>query len=234
MHGPGALPMPLSTFVGRQAQTAELASLLGRARLISVTGLGGSGKSRLALEVARRVASAFPDGMWWVPLDQVADADGVPDAFARAVRLSLTGDQPPAAGSPARVRTGHTLLICDNCEHVGDAVAEVIEDLLADRAGLRVLATSQRRLGVAGEIAWSIPALSTPVETAAGRDSSKYESVRLFVDRARNALPQFDLTDDNTAAVTGICRRLEGIPLGIELAAASARWGTSHSDSSGR
>ena len=226
MHGPGALPMPLSTFVGRQAQTAELASLLDQTRLVSVTGLGGSGKSRLALEVARRVAANFPDGVWWVPLTHVADAAGVPDAVARAVRLSQTDGQPPAVGLPTRMRTSRALLICDDCEHVGDAVAEVIEDLLAGCADVRILTTTQRRLGVASEIAWAIPALSTPVEPQTSRDLiryedlSGYESVRLFVDRARNALPQFDLDDDNAAVITAVCRRLEGLPLAIELAAA--------------
>ncbi|OLB77886.1 MAG: hypothetical protein AUI14_14910 [Actinobacteria bacterium 13_2_20CM_2_71_6] len=188
-----------------------------------MTGLGGSGKSRLALAVAQRVASSFPDGVWWVPLAQVTDPANVADALAEAVHLSETDDQSRMAALLARLRASRALLICDNCEHLGDAVAELVEELLVGCASLRVLATSQRRLGVAGEVTWVIPPLSTPVGPGAGRDVSGYESVRLFVDRARSALPQFDLNEDNVAAITAVCQRLEGIPLAIELAAARVK-----------
>ncbi|MGH3625409.1 MAG: AAA family ATPase, partial [Sciscionella sp.] len=160
----------MSTFVGREAEIAELASLIGYARLVSVTGLGGSGKSRLVVAVARRVESRFPDGVWWVPLAEVTEPANVTDAVAETVHLSETGGCSRMAALLARLRTSRALLICDNCEHLGDAVAELVEQLLADCESLRVLATRQRPLGVAGEVNWVVPPLSTPAGPDAALD----------------------------------------------------------------
>jgi predicted ATPase/DNA-binding SARP family transcriptional activator len=214
------LPAPLSTFVGRAAELAELASLIDQARLVSVTGLGGAGKSRLALALAERVAPRFPDGVWWVPLAEVTDPADVADAVADAV---ADGMRLPVAALVHQLRASQALLIFDNCEQLGDAVAELVEELLGGCAGLRVLTTSQRALGVAGEVTWAVPPLSTPAGPDIGPDTSGYESVRLFVDRARSVLPQFDVGDDNLAAIVAVCQRLEGIPLAIELAAARVK-----------
>src|SRR4051812_9488270 len=191
MHGQGQLPVPLTALIGREAEIAELLSLIGQVRLLSVTGLGGSGKTRLALAVAQRVASSFPDGVWWVPLAGVSDPADIADAVADAICLPTAGGRSRMAAVRARLHTSRALLVCDNGEHLGDAVAEVVEDLLVGCANLRVLATTQRRLGVAGEVAWTVPPLSVPPVPEAGRDVSGYESVRLFLDRARSALPRF-------------------------------------------
>ncbi|HKE81018.1 MAG TPA: LuxR C-terminal-related transcriptional regulator [Solirubrobacteraceae bacterium] len=198
------LPVQLTSFVGRRIELAAVAELLARARIVTLTGAGGSGKTRLALQVAAGQAARFGDGVWWVELADVTDPALVADAVAAA-----TG----ALAAPGRSLTaqlaGRRLLVClDNCEHVLDGAAEVAEALLRDCPELSILATSREPLGAGGETIWRVP-------TLAGDDA-----VALFAERAALVRPDFELDPPTTAAVRALCARLDGIPLALELAAA--------------
>jgi predicted ATPase/DNA-binding SARP family transcriptional activator/DNA-binding CsgD family transcriptional regulator len=216
------LPAPRTSFVGREREMLEVKRALAMTRLMTVTGTGGSGKTRLALEVAGSLVGAYPDGVWLVELAPLSEGAPVPQAVAQALGVrERSGDQ--LTDTLAEVlRTKRTLLVLDNCEHVVEAVAELVDVLLDSCPGVRVLATSREPLGIAGEMKWQVSPLSVPdlrrVLTAGELES--YESVRLFVERARYRNPAFALTPQNTQAVARICERLDGIPLAIELAAA--------------
>ena len=226
--GPAEVPVPLTPLVGREREIADLLSLLEETRLLTLTGAGGSGKSRLALEVLVRCAkpqrSGSPDrGIAWVELAAISDAMHLPQQIAGAmgVKEEIRGGD-PAAALPF-IPAGPFLLVLDNCEHLVDACAEAVQTLLSARSALTILTTSREALGVMGERAWLVPGLGLPgpdqpVETMAGA-----ESLRLFEARARDATRGFALTPTNTAVVAEICRSLDGIPLAIELAAARTR-----------
>jgi len=220
---PNNLPTPLTSFVGRSRERAEIRNLLGSGRLITVLGPGGSGKTRLAVQIAAESMGANPDGVWLAELDALADPGLVPQQVARALGVQEEAGSPVAASIVAHLATKSALLVLDNCEHVAGAVAGLVSALLQGAPGVRILATSREALGVPGEISWRIPMLSVPdTRTAAGRKKEvvgRYESVRLFVARAQAAQPAFTLTDKNAAAVAQVCARLDGIPLAIELAA---------------
>jgi non-specific serine/threonine protein kinase len=211
------LPVSLTSFLGRTSESARMQAMLARHRLVTVTGPGGSGKTRLAVEVARALVSRFDDGVWLVELAQVEDPGLVPTAVAVVLGVR---EQPglSLADSLAAVMGGrHVLLVLDNCEHVIDAAAGLCGTLLRAGDDLRVLATSREPLEVAGEARFPLPPLLVPADdTAAGL--ATYESVALFVERACQADPGFTLTP----AVATIVRRLDGMPLAIELAAAQA------------
>ncbi|MGH3432007.1 MAG: ATP-binding protein, partial [Thermocrispum sp.] len=201
----------------------ELTAVLRAERLVTLTGPGGAGKSRLAVAVAEACAADFPGGVVWVPLATVTDPARVPDAVAAALAAGDQAGVPmldvvvAALELPADRRV---LLVCDNCEHLVDAAADFLERLLSRCPRLRVLATSQQSLAVRGEVGWSIPPLAVPEDAEdAEATAGSYDSVRLFVERARGVQPGFELTAANAAAVARICRRLDGIPLAIELAA---------------
>src|SRR6516162_6344208 len=206
------LPVQLTSFVGRGAQMTALEKLLVDNRLVTLTGAGGAGKTRLAVEIAARIAAEFGDGVWYVDLAPVTGADVVPVAAARALGLP---DQPGRSTMDTLlrfVRDRQMLVVLDNCEHLLDASAELVVALLGAAPGLTVLATSREPIGVAGEVSWRVPSLSLADE-----------AIELFADRARLARTDFSVTGDNAAAVGEICRRLDGIPLAIELAAARVR-----------
>ena len=205
------LPTHLTSFVGRESQVAEVRSLLNENRLLTLTGAGGAGKTRLAVEVAGQMAE-FGDGPWYVDLAPITDPELVPVTAARALGLS---DQLGSSTMDTIVRSvsdRQMLLILDNCEHLLDASAALIMAALDRCPGVTLLTTSREPIGVPGEVTWRVPSLSL--------DS---EALSLFADRARRARPDFALTDDNIACVTEICRRLDGMPLAIELAAARVR-----------
>ena len=223
LAGPAArthnLPVSLTSFVGRASESAKVAALLARHRLVTVTGPGGSGKTRVAIEVARGVVSRFEDGVWLVELAQVED----PGLVQTAVAIVLGVREQPSlslAESLAAVIGGrHVLLVLDNCEHVIDAAAGLCDGLLRAGHDLRVLATSREPLGVAGEVRFPLLPLPVPAgETPEGLAGC--ESVALFADRAGQADPGFILTPASGPAVATIVRRLDGMPLAIELAAA--------------
>jgi predicted ATPase/DNA-binding SARP family transcriptional activator len=222
---PGAgLPAPLTSFVGRERQVGEAVRLLRAARLVTLTGPAGVGKTRLAVEVATRVAGECPDGVVFVPLGVVSDAELVLPAVARA--LGVREEPPrPLAGTVADFLRGKTLLlVLDNFEHVLGAAPAVVELLVASPR-LTVLATSRAVLHASGEHDFPVPPLELPGPGEEGRPApaealGACEAVRLFVERARAARPGFALTDENAAAVAELCRRLDGLPLALELAAA--------------
>lgn len=211
-----AVPADLTSFVGRSREITDLTELLRRSRLLTLTGAGGSGKTRLA---GALVAAWDLEPVAWVELAPLEDAALVPAAIAEALGRSEELRRPDGETLSRIVGEAPLLLVLDNCEHVVDRCAAVVDNLLRACAGLRVLATSREPLGIQGERSWLVPALSLPgADTSVGAGAS--EAVRLFVERAREVAPDFALTEGNLGAVVEVCRRLDGIPLAIELAAA--------------
>ena len=219
------LPVQLTSFVGRRAELAEVAGLLRDARLVTLTGSGGCGKTRLALHAAALRARAQPDGVWLAELAPLAD----PAQVGGAIAAALSVREPRAAGDAAvlaaAIGASAPLLLLDNCEHLARRCAELAERLLLACPGLRILATSREPLGVPGEVTWRVPSLSFPADPArAGLDElGAFEAVQLFAQRARRARPGFTLSEANAGPVGEICARLDGIPLAVELAAARTR-----------
>jgi predicted ATPase/class 3 adenylate cyclase/DNA-binding NarL/FixJ family response regulator len=206
------LPAQLTSFVGRDVELTQLAELLAQNRVVTLTGAGGVGKTRLAVQVAAAMAGEFSDGVWYVDLAPITDPELVPLTVARVLGLP---DQPGRSTMDSLlrfVRDRQMLVVLDNCEHLLDASAELVVAVLSGAASLTLLATSREAIGVAGEVGWRVPSLSLADE-----------ALELFTDRARRARPGFTLTDDNAATVGEICARLDGVPLAIELAAARVR-----------
>jgi predicted ATPase/class 3 adenylate cyclase/DNA-binding CsgD family transcriptional regulator len=206
------LPTQLTTFVGRGAQMVEIRGILADNRLVTLTGAGGAGKTRLAIEVAAGMAADFPDGVWYADLAPISHPEVVPVAVARALGLPDQPGRSIAETLVRYIRDRHMLLVLDNCEHVLEASAALVTDMLAACSKVTILATSREPLLVPGEVNWGVPSLTLDDE-----------AIELFSDRARRARPEFAVTDDNVATVTEICRRLDGMPLAIELAAARVR-----------
>ncbi|MBA3474818.1 MAG: tetratricopeptide repeat protein [Rubrobacter sp.] len=196
--------------------------------VLTLTGTGGSGKTRLALEVARDLVGAYPDGVWLVELAPLSDPELAPQAVAAALGVREQPGRPLAETLSKHLGSKRTLLVLDNCEHLIEACARLVDALLKSCSGLRVLATSREALGVAGETNWPLSPLSLPEEGTSDAERrlppveelARYESIGLFVDRARSRLPDFELTEENARGVVEVCRKLDGIPLGIELATA--------------
>jgi non-specific serine/threonine protein kinase len=221
MTGPAGVPLRLSSFIGRKKEMGELRRMLSHTRLLTMLGPGGAGKTRLATEFARAQSRRFADGQITVELVEVRDPALVPDAFARAAGIRLQVED--AIGTLVRrLISSEMLLVVDNCEHLTEAAATVVARLLAACPRLVVLATSRERLNLDGEVVWRLSPLALPQTADTFAVASAAEAVRLFVDRARNFSPGFDIKPDNLPAVVAICRRLEGMPLAIELAAARA------------
>jgi predicted ATPase/DNA-binding SARP family transcriptional activator/DNA-binding NarL/FixJ family response regulator len=216
------LPAGRTSFIGRERELVEVKRALAMTRLLTLTGVGGSGKTRLALEVARDLVGAYPDGVWLAELAPLADPGLVPQAVARALGVKEQPGQPLTDTLAETLRTKRTLLVLDNCEHLLDGAARLVDALLDSCPHLRILATSREALGIAGEVRWTVPSLSMldPQSADTVEELERSESARLFVERASARRPGFSLTPDNTQAVAQICHRLEGIPLAIELAAA--------------
>jgi predicted ATPase/class 3 adenylate cyclase len=218
------LPIQLTSFVGREREVAELTPLLLETRLLTLTGPGGTGKTRLALRLATEVVEQFPDGVWLVELAPLADPALVPQAVATALGAREQPGRSPRDALLDFLRAKTLLLLLDNCEHLITACAELAETLLRAAPGLRILSSSREALGIAGETAYRVPSLPLP-EAGHAPDVSvlaRNDCVRLFVERATAAAPAFHLTAANAPAIAQIGRRLDGIPLALELAAARA------------
>ena len=223
--GRGNLPAPLTGLVGRGAEVARLRALLGESRLVTLSGVGGVGKTILAGHVAAELAATFAGGAWLVELGDLHDGLLLVEVVATALGVR---DQSGRALSDVLVDVlgqRQALVVLDNCEHLIDEVAKLVEVLLRGCARLQILATSREVLGVGGEAVFTLPPLACPNadDEPSVEALGRYDAVRLFVERARAALPDFVLSGDNAAAVAGICARLEGLPLAIELASARLR-----------
>jgi predicted ATPase len=211
--GPGNLRPAATSLIGRESEAGEVQAAVKAHRLVTLTGVGGVGKTRLALEVAGRLVDEFPDGVWFFELAAVSDPAAVPDAVAAVLGITQQPGKTLADSVAAALEGRVRLLVLDNCEHVRDAAADLIEAILAASATVRILATSREGLGVADEQLWLVPSL----DVGAGIHSA---AVELFVERAHSVASRFSMASpDEAAAVVEICRRLDGIPLAIELAA---------------
>jgi predicted ATPase/class 3 adenylate cyclase len=208
---PNNLPLQLTSFIGREKEMAEIKALIKSARLVTLTGSGGTGKSRLSIEAGAEELASFPNGVWLIELASLSDPAQIIPAMAQTFGLQELPFNPLASLVMDYLRDKKILLIFDNCEHLIDACAHLADDLLHQCAGLKILASSREALGIAGEMAYRTPSLATP------------ESTRLFMERACAANPNFNQTEDNTPFIIQICERLNGIPLAIELAAARTR-----------
>ncbi len=227
---PTNLPTNLSSFVGREKSVAEVRHLLGQSRLLTLTGTGGTGKTRLSLQVAAQVLDDHPDGVFFVELATLTDPLRTWDTVAGAIGVREESELPLRQTLVRFLKKRDLLLIIDNCEHLLADCASLATDLLAACPRLRILATSRTPLGISGECTWAVPPLSVldpardlfQVPDIVGT-ISQFEAVRLFIDRAASAKPGFAVNERNAPAIAQICWRLDGIPLAIELAAARAR-----------
>jgi predicted ATPase/class 3 adenylate cyclase len=210
---PGNLRPATTSFIGRESELDEVQAAVKAHRLVTLTGVGGVGKTRLAVEVAARLADEFPDGVWFFELAAVTDPAAVPDAVAAVLGINQQPGKTVTESVASALEGRSRLLVIDNCEHVLDSAADLIEPILAHSATVRILSTSREGLGVPDEQVWPVRSL----DAASGIDSA---AVSLFVERAQGIAPGFSMVDgDEAAAVTEICQRLDGIPLAIELAA---------------
>ncbi len=219
------LPIQLTSFIGRTREIAEVKRLLGAARLVTLTGSGGAGKTRLALQVAADVVEAYPDGVWLAEFAPIADPILVPKTVASALSVPEQPGRGMTETLAATLRFKHLLLLLDNCEHLLTACADLAATLLRACPKVCLLATSREGLDVPGETLWGVPSLSLPDvrHLPPSEDLILYEAVRLFVDRAVATTPGFTVTSENAPAVAQVCQRLDGIPLAIELAAARVK-----------
>jgi len=217
---PGNLPLQLSSYIGREKELERAAAALADSRIVTLTGVGGVGKTRLALQVAAEVLPRFTDGAWLVELAPVRDPEGVPDAVAAVFEVTPRSGQSLLQALVEFLRGKQLLLVVDNCEHLLEPAATLIEALERSCSHLAVLATSREGLGIDGERMLAVPSLVSPKADASPEAVAEAAAVRLFVDRAQAVKAEFSVTGDNAAWVAQVCRRLDGVPLAIELAAA--------------
>ena len=218
------LPLQLSSFIGREKERAEIIDLIARQRLVTLVGAGGIGKTRLTLEVAHEALNTFPDGVWFIELAPLSDPAFVPQVITNTLGLMEQAGRSPLNILTDFLQPKRALLILDNCEHLIQACAELAETLLRACPDLHILATSREALSIPGETIYLVPSLSTPDPMHATPGTlTNYESVQLFVERARAALLNFSITQENATAIAQVCYHLDGIPLALELAAARVK-----------
>ena len=220
------LPLQMTSFVGREREVADLTELLGIHRLVTLVGSGGIGKTRTSLQVAANLVDGSGNGVWFIELAPLASGDYIPAAIAQALGLSLPPEGDALAHLVKTLKSWHALLVFDNCEHLIDASAKTIATILRGCPKVSVLASSRQGIGVAGEATYRLPSLAVGdagTDGLSATDAAAAPAVALFVERAISADRHFALTDENAATIVDICRRLDGIPLGIELAAARVK-----------
>jgi predicted ATPase len=222
---PHNLPLELSSFIGREREVAEVKTLVSNNRLLTLTGSGGCGKTRLALAAASEVVEEFEDGTWWVALASLSEPDLLPQTVAAALGVREAQGHSLREALVEHLQNNNLLLVLDNCEHLIDACAALSDTLLHSCPGLHMLVTSREALGIAGERIWLVPSLSVPDldSLPSLEEFGRYGAVRLFVERAAAVASTFELTERNALSVARVCRQLDGIPLAIELAAVRAR-----------
>jgi non-specific serine/threonine protein kinase len=223
---PGNLPVTLTSFVGRRRELAEVRQLLAQSRLVTLTGVGGVGKTRLAVEAAGKLRHVFPDGTWMVDLSAVADPSDVPQVVVNALGIVDLSTRPAADKVTGHLADAVALILLDNCEHLAEACAALADRLLSTASGVRVLATSRRPLGITGEHLLPVPPLPVPgLEIAAHPVAalSQYDAVTMLAERTAALRPGFAVTSDNALAMVRVCAQLDGLPLAIELAASRLR-----------
>ncbi|ORA28287.1 protein kinase domain-containing protein [Mycobacterium aquaticum] len=220
----GNLPAELTNFIGRRRAIAKIKRLLSTSRLVTLTGVGGAGKTRLAQRVAADLQRTFPDGVWFVELAELKDEALLAQTIASTLGLHNRSGRLPTPALVEYLSDRNLLLVLDNCEHLRDACAVIAEAVLHGAAGVRILATSRQALGLTGEHIFQIPTMSMPDEARLPPEAlGQYEAVTLFVDRATAVQPEFALTEGNAETISRICQRLDGIPLAIELTAVRLR-----------
>jgi len=221
----GNLPVELTSFVGRRREITGVRKALAAARLVTLAGVGGVGKTRLALETAAEAGKSYPDGVWLVQLASVRDPALVARTAARALGIPDQSRKPALAQLVDHLADREALIVLDNCEHLLDACAELADRLLRGAARLRILATSRHVLGIAGEHVFPVPPLSVPDadHPPSVQALRVYDSVGLLIDRARAVRPDFEVREADVPAVSRLCARLDGLPLAIELAASRLR-----------
>jgi len=219
------LSYQLISFVGREQEIAQLEELVTANRLVTLTGAGGAGKTRLAIEAASRLTDAFFDGVWLVELAALSDPRLVPQAVAQALEVKVQSTRPVIETLNDYLGSKKLLLVLDNAEHMLEECARFVDLILRRSPDVAMVATSRERLGLAGELTYRVPSLTVPSPGEAATPDSllAYEGVRLFVERARLLRPDFSVTPENAASLAAICYRLDGIPLAIELAAPRLR-----------
>jgi predicted ATPase/class 3 adenylate cyclase len=222
---PNNLPRQLTSFIGRETEIDEVKRLLTAAHLVTITGAGGVGKTRLAIQIASNLLDQYVDGVWLIELAPLSDPALAPKLVATALGVPEQASRPASATLLDYLKPKSLLLVLDNCEHLLSACAGLAQMLLRSCPGLRIIATSRERLGIHGEMAWRIPSMSVPDPVSLTRleQISRYEAVRLFVDRAISSQRGFMVTPTNAASIVEVCARLDGMPLAIELAAARVR-----------
>jgi predicted ATPase/DNA-binding winged helix-turn-helix (wHTH) protein len=216
---PTNLPAPMSSFIGRADEMAELEAIVAQHRLVTVLGAAGIGKTRLGLETARRLLSDYPGGVWFADLGSLASEELVPATIATALGLEPANDDKALDRACAALEAKQLLLLVDNCEHVGSAAARAVESVLHAVPGLHVVTASREPLGVEGECCYRLAPLDTPDAAATAAETARSDAVRLFLERARAADPRFTPDDGAVYGIARICRRLDGLPLAIEFAA---------------
>jgi predicted ATPase/DNA-binding XRE family transcriptional regulator len=214
------LPSSISSFIGRENEQSEIINLLKKNRLVTLAGTGGIGKTRIALQVGHQLQDDLLNGVWFVPLDSLSDPALVPQTVASVFEIRASADHPIIDTLKIVLRRKTLLLILDNCEHLLEACAQLITSLLLHCPNLRILTTSRETLNLAGEATYFLPPLSTPAADTLSQNVAEYESVQLFIERAALAFSTFQITEENAQAIVDICRRVEGIPLALELTAA--------------
>jgi predicted ATPase/class 3 adenylate cyclase len=224
---PNNLPRMLTSFVGREAEIAEITALIDTNPLVTLVGSGGVGKTRTSLQIAANLLDGSGDGVWFIELAPLASGDYIPSTIAHALGITLPPDGDQIEQLTRALKEKHTLLVFDNCEHMVEPAARVISAILRACPSVKILASSRQGLGIAGEATYRMPSLNVPRDadraTLTAAESTRYAAISLFVERARAGDRRFGLTDDNAPIVADICRRLDGIPLAIELAASRVK-----------